>query len=241
MASIKLHKALLAARMDAKEIVKADRADVGAYKYDFTSGEDMIAFCREKLHEHGLTFELVGTQVMERPSTDWPVMFCIFKVTHVETGDQEERHYDMPFPPQKDLDKKAGGAMTYMLGHAHRCLLDLPKVSKSDAQHDPDRRNEEVKAAPRATPRGVSQKQALYNEVVKLTKDYEENVGKVGIDQVIVLALGEKPKAKLTAKQWAEVRDWLQAKLVEEEQGPDWMDVDPTGQDMGPAGQEAPA
>lgn len=73
-----------------------------------------------------------------------------------------------------------------------------------------------------------SQKQAIYNECVKLVKEYRELVGNLEFEAAIKLGLGveELPKNKLTGKQWAQVRDWLAAKLVEEEEGPDWMDHD---------------
>jgi hypothetical protein len=136
----------------------------------------------------------------------------------------------MPFPNSNDLDKKAGGAMTYVLGQAHRCLLDLPKVSKGDAKHDPDRRTEEVSVG---TQRRTSQRKteaktdstflALTQEIGRLANDYRENVGPLTDAEIAFKALGNR-KPKRSASDYATIRNWLKEQLVLEEEGPGWMD-----------------
>lgn len=142
-----LRAALHAARKSLRGVEKADTARVrskkgegSSYTYQFTSSEDMIAACRDALHEADVTCELVSWAVGEPlPKMQCPTLWSTFEVCHVPSGETEERRYPMPIASSNDADKAVAGAITYTFGQVMRALLLVPKVSDKDT-NDPDRR-----------------------------------------------------------------------------------------------------
>jgi hypothetical protein len=144
-----VRKALFAAQRDVEAVAKGDTATVQGekdgrryeYKYKFTSSEDMLAHCREVLHKHGLSWEMSSYEITG-PQTGLksPTLWGTFELVHAESGEMLTRRYPMPIASRNDDDKKIAGACTYLLGHATRLLLLVPKVSEEDAALNPDRR-----------------------------------------------------------------------------------------------------
>ena len=144
-----VRKALFAAQRDIEAVAKGDTATVKgdkdgksySYTYKFTSSEDMLAHCRDVLHRHGLTWEMVGYDVAAPlVGLKSPTLWADFELVHAESGEVLARRYPMPIASRNDDDKKIAGACTYLLGHATRLLLLVPKVSEEDAAQNPDRR-----------------------------------------------------------------------------------------------------
>lgn len=169
-----VRKALYLAQRDVGVIAKDSTAKVQGeskktgqrfeYTYAFTSSEDMLEHCRKALHEHGLSWEMVGYDVESPlPKFDCPTLVGRFELVHADSGEVLERVYKMPIASRNDPDKATSGAITYLLGQATRLLLLVPKVSEEDAKNSPDRRTEnhggwqdrrepERKVTPRARP-----------------------------------------------------------------------------------------
>jgi len=148
-----VRKALCLAQRDVGGIGKDSQAKIVGknkdggrveYSYQFTSTEDMLEHCRHALHEHGLSWEMTGWDVVGAlPGFNVPTLVGTFELCHGDSGEVLTRVYKMPIASRNDADKATAGAITYLLGQATRALLMVPKVSDTDAKNDPDKRTSE--------------------------------------------------------------------------------------------------
>lgn len=225
--------ALFAAQRDVEAVVKGDTATVRgenkdgkAYSYDykFTSSEDMLEHCREVLHKHGLSWEMISYEIgPPLPGMRCPTLWGNFELVHAESGEMLPRRYPMPISIGKDEDKKLVGACTYLLGHATRLLLLVPKISEEDARQNPDRRTSEddmphserrvigngkPTAALPYPPREYTDAQlkSLRDDCTKLLKITERLTGE-GMGELMKRA--GMPGGKLAGQQLAQFRHWM--------------------------------
>jgi hypothetical protein len=148
--NLALRAALHEARKSLRGVEKADTARVtskkgaaSSYTYKFTSSEDMVAACRDALHEQDVSCELVSWEVgPPLEGMRCPTLWSTFEVCHIPSGETEERRHPMPIASNNDADKAIAGAITYTYGQAFRALLTVPKVSDKDA-NDPERRRDD--------------------------------------------------------------------------------------------------
>lgn len=151
-ATNEVRKALFMAQRDVGGIGKDSTAKIVGkskdggrveYSYKFTSTEDMLEHCRHALHEHGLSWEMTGWDVLPPlPGFGCPTLVCTFELCHGESGQVLDRTYKMPIASRNDADKATSGAITYLLGQATRTLLLVPKVSEEESKNTPDQRTE---------------------------------------------------------------------------------------------------
>jgi hypothetical protein len=227
-----VRKALFAAQRDVEAVAKGDTATVRgekdgkgySYTYKFTSSEDMLAHCREVLHRHGLTWEMVGYDVAAPMlGLKSPTLWGEFELCHAESGEVLSRRYPMPIAGRNEDDKKIAGACTYLLGHATRLLLLVPKVSEEDAAQNPDRRVDEshprserrvIPAHAPAQPMGPVPRHYSDAELKRLRHDCQRlvDLAKPLLDRKATelrTDAGLPAEATLSGQQLAGYRKWL--------------------------------
>lgn len=252
-----VRKALYAAQRDVEAVAKGDVAKVegvsGAgktysYSYKFTSSEDMLAHCREVLHRHGLTWEMAAYDVgPPLHGLKTPTLWADFELVHAESGEILTRRYPMPLGGRNDDDKKIAGACTYLLGHATRLLLLVPRVSEEDAAQNPDRRTDEdhPRSERRVTPGPKSATQIALPDPERSYTDTElgrlrDDCGKLApiagrtLDKTAadMRKAAGLPAGTLTGAQLARYRKWMIDSIdIAGGTVPDWArDGDPLDQ-----------
>ena len=93
------------------------------FKFDYTSGENMLVACRKVLHDCGIL--VILEQVQHTEIAGRLVQQCAFLVKHIESGDMMPNNFTCPVVGHAD-DKAAFGCNTGIWKYYLRGLLMLP-------------------------------------------------------------------------------------------------------------------
>ena len=109
------------------------------FKFDYTSGENMLVACRKVLHECGILVILEQVQHIEVAGR--LLQQCAFLVKHIESGDMMPNNFTCPVVGHAD-DKASFGTNTGIWKYYLRGLLMLPMGDYDEQCDEPCERDE---------------------------------------------------------------------------------------------------
>lgn len=192
-------KHLAAAIVRAQREAKAVKKDSHNHwhKYQYASGEDVIAGAREALAGAGLAFVVVRYQIEHLEPHD--VLSATYALIH-ESGERMEVASSTPIIPEKGrpADKALAAAKTYDLAYAMRGVLALPRVDGEDVDQRDDRGHVPQRR----------QQRAPSPDLRELEDAVRREVARLGADRVREVAQsmhGDTPRDQWTAQMWTEL------------------------------------